>query len=82
MGDLGISNMSRTVIIVLAFDHTEYREMARDLREERDEQIASVFANSVDRLRGIEADEIVKSDLFWERNDAIDIAKTAQNHLK
>jgi len=73
---------NRRVIIVLAYDHKEYRRKVSELRDSREESVATVFANSPGRLRGIEADEIVRCDGFWKRDDAVDIAKIAQNRLK
>jgi len=84
VGDFGIFVMSkrRRVIIVLAYDHEQYRRKANELREESPEPVASVFANSPDRLRGIEADDTVTCDGFWQRDDAVEIAKIAQSRLK
>jgi len=73
---------SRRVVIVLARDHEQYRHKAKELREERPEPVACVFANSPDRLRGIEADESVRCHGFWQRDDAVEIAKIAQTRLK
>jgi len=73
---------NRRVIIVLAYDHKQYRRKASELRENSNEPVASVFGNSPERLRGIEADKVVTCDGFWERDDAIDIARIAQRRLK
>jgi hypothetical protein len=66
----------------LAYDHKQYRRKASEIRENSDEPVASVFGNSPERLRGIEADKVVICDGFWEREDAIDIAKITHRHLK
>jgi hypothetical protein len=73
---------SRRVVIILAFDHKQYRDKARDLRDNVDDPVACVFGNSPERLRGIEADKVITCDGFWERDDAIKIAKTANRRLK
>ena len=73
---------NRMVIIVLAYDYKQYRRKANELREESPEPVASVFANSPERLRGIEADKVITCDGFWERDDAIEIAQIANRRLK
>jgi len=73
---------SRRVVIVLAYDHKQYRRKASELRENNDEPVASVYGNSPERLRGIGADKVVVCDGFWGRDDAIDIAAIAQRRLK
>jgi len=84
VGAIGIFVMSnrRRVIIVLAYDHEQYRRKAKELREESPKPIASVFANSPDRLRGIEADDVLRCEGFWQRDDAVKIAQVANNRLK
>jgi hypothetical protein len=72
----------RCVIIVLAYDHKQYHRKANELREESSEPVASVFANSPERLRGFEADKVITCDGFWERDDAIEIAQIANRRLK
>lgn len=74
--------MERSVVIVLAYDHREYRQKVREIRERSDQKIAFVFGNSVDRMRSLQADKVITCDGFWERQDAIDLAQKANSRLK
>jgi len=74
--------MNRNVYIILAFNHYEYRDKVSELRKEQEQQIACVYGNSEDRMRGINADKVVTCEGFWRRDDAVRLAKTAQSRLK
>lgn len=72
----------RKVVLILAFDHRQYREKARDLRERTDTPVACVYGDTPERMRGIDADKVITCDGFWERDDAIELAQQAQTRLR
>jgi hypothetical protein len=74
--------MNRDVYIVLAYDHAQYRRKVREHREATDGTAAYVFGNSPRRLKGIEADDVLRCEGFWQRDDAVKIAQVANNRLK
>lgn len=82
MGDFGIFVMERDVYIVLAYDHEQYRRKVREHREATDGTAAYVFGDSVRRMKGIEADDVLRCEGFWKRDDAVELAQTANDRLK
>jgi len=83
VGDFGIFvMMNRTVYVILAYNRHEYRDKVRELRESDDVKAACVYPDSPEKLRGLDVDKVITCDGFWQRDDAVEIAKIAQSRLK
>lgn len=74
------------VVLILAYNGHEAREMMRRSRKRAKEnnQPIPVFVNGKDteRIRGLTFDRVQAGSMFWERDDALELARIAQNHLK
>jgi len=69
------------VCAILAYDRTEYREKVREIRERSQEKVACVYVRSPRTLRGVSVDQVITCERFWDRDDAIEIAKLVNDKV-